>query len=384
MAIRTHGAALCSIIQYYQPSFRYSDFLRVIDWMPYMVELDFENRQFVSPREHLHLEKTYPKTGKEQEMHWLEIHIDTNAAGLEEVQALLSAQDIDGIQIEDETDFQDFLENNRDYWDYVDEDLSRRMEGRSRVTFYLESNEAGFAKMGQVRIALDALKKQRSDCGPLIMSLDDVQDADWENNWKQYYKPMEIGRRLLIIPQWEQAEPGERIPLYLDPGLTFGTGAHASTRLCLETMEDFIRGGERVLDLGCGSGILSIAALRLGAASALAVDIDDKCRDAARDNAALNDLAPGVCRVLTGNILTDEALAAEIGGGYDVVFANIVADVIISLAPRIRGLLAENGRFLCSGIIEGRADETAAALAANGVEVLEHREDNGWNAFLCK
>ncbi|MCI9376222.1 MAG: 50S ribosomal protein L11 methyltransferase, partial [Oscillibacter sp.] len=116
-------------------------------------------------------------------MHWLEIHIDTNAAGLEEVQALLSAQDIDGIQIEDETDFQDFLENNRDYWDYVDEDLSRRMEGRSRVTFYLESNEAGFAKMGQVRIALDALKKQRSDCGPLIMSLDDVQDADWENNW---------------------------------------------------------------------------------------------------------------------------------------------------------------------------------------------------------
>ena len=146
-------------------------------------------------------------------------------------------------------------------------------------------------------------------------------------------------------------------------------------------MEDFIHGGERVLDLGCGSGILSIAALRLGAASALAVDIDDKCRDAARDNAALNDLAPDACRVLTGNILTDEALAAEIGGGYDVVFANIVADVIISLAPRIRGLLAENGRFLCSGIIEGRADETAAALAVEG---LERREDNGWNAFLCK
>lgn len=174
-------------------------------------------------------------------MRWLEIHIDTNAAGLEEVQALLSAQDIDGIQIEDETDFQDFLENNRDYWDYVDEDLAQHMAGRSRVTFYLEANEAGFAKMGEVRIALAGLKEQRSDCGPLIMSLEDIQDADWENNWKQYYKPMEIGQRLLVIPQWEQTDPGERVPLYLDPGLTFGTGAHASTRLCLEFLEEIVR-----------------------------------------------------------------------------------------------------------------------------------------------
>lgn len=317
-------------------------------------------------------------------MRWLEIHIDTNAAGLEEVQAMLSRLDIDGIQIEDESDFRDFLENNRDYWDYVDEDLARHMAGRSSVTFYLEANDAGFAKMGEARIALAELKKQRSDCGPLIMSLENVQDADWENNWKQYYKPMEIGKRLLVIPQWEQAEPGDRIPLYLDPGLTFGTGAHASTRLCLEMLEEVIRGGERVLDLGCGSGILSVAALRLGASSALAVDIDDKCRDAARDNAALNGIAPDACRVLTGNILTDDALAAEISGGYDVVLANIVADVIIALAPRVRGLLKEGGRFICSGVIEGRAEETGAALAANGVEVLARREDNGWNAFLCQ
>ncbi|MCI8810030.1 MAG: 50S ribosomal protein L11 methyltransferase [Oscillibacter sp.] len=317
-------------------------------------------------------------------MRWLEIHIDTNAAGLEEVQALLSAQDIDGIQIEDETDFQDFLENNRDYWDYVDEDLAQHMAGRSRVTFYLEANEAGFAKMGEVRIALAGLKEQRSDCGPLIMSLEDIQDADWENNWKQYYKPMEIGQRLLVIPQWEQTDPGERVPLYLDPGLTFGTGAHASTRLCLEFLEEIVQGSERVLDLGCGSGILSVAALRLGAASALAVDIDDKCQDAAQGNAALNGIAPEACRVRIGNILTDSVLAAEIGGGYDIVLANIVADVIIALASRVRGLVGENGWFLCSGIIEGRAEETAAALAANGVEVIERREDGGWNAFLCR
>lgn len=317
-------------------------------------------------------------------MNWLEVHIDTNHAGLDPVETMLSSLDVDGVVIDDETEFREFLESNRQYWDYVDEDLSRRMEGLSRVTFYLQADEEGFAKLGRVRLALEDLRSQGQDWGSLIMSLDNLADEDWENNWKQYYKPIEIGERLLVVPRWETVDPGGRVPLYLDPGLTFGTGDHATTRLCLAALEREIRGGERVLDLGCGSGILSIAALRLGAASALAVDIDDKCRDAARDNAALNDLAPDACRVLTGNILTDEALAAEIGGGYDVVFANIVADVIISLAPRIRGLLAENGRFLCSGIIEGRADETAAALSANGVEVLERREDNGWNAFLCK
>lgn len=317
-------------------------------------------------------------------MHWLEIHIDTNSTGLEEVQAMLSALDIDGIQIEDGHDFKEFLENNHDCWDYVDEDLSRSMENKSRITFYLEAGEQGFAKMGAVRIALEKLKASRPDCGSLLMTLEDVQDADWENNWKQYYKPMEIGERLLVIPQWETADPGDRLPLYLDPGLTFGTGSHATTRLCLTLLESLVQGGERVLDLGCGSGILSIAALRLGAASALAVDIDEKCLHAARDNAALNGIGPETCTVITGNILTDPAVQARIGGGYDLVLANIVADVILSLAPRVGGLLAENGRFLCSGIIEDRTAEVAEALTAAGLEILERREDNGWFAFLCK
>ena len=198
-------------------------------------------------------------------MHWLEVRIDTNHAGLETVQALLSGLDVDGVMIEDEEEFQDFLEHNHEYWDYVDEDLERAMSGRSRITFYLEAKEAGFAKLGEVRIALEALKQERKDLGTLLMTLEDVQDADWENNWKQYYKPMEIGERLLVIPQWEEADPGDRVPLYLDPGLTFGTGAHATTRLCLTALESLVRGGERVLDLGCGSGILSVAALRLGA-----------------------------------------------------------------------------------------------------------------------
>ncbi|WP_204791728.1 50S ribosomal protein L11 methyltransferase, partial [Oscillibacter sp. CU971] len=190
--------------------------------------------------------------------------------------------------------------------------------------------------------------------------------------------------RLLVIPQWEEADPGDRVPLYLDPGLTFGTGAHATTRLCLTALETLVRGGERVLDLGCGSGILSVAALRLGAGSALAVDIDDKCRTAARENAGLNGIGPDRLDILVGNLLTDRAAAEKIGGGYDLVLANIVADVIIALAPRVRGLLSPGGTFLCSGIIKGRADEVEAALNAAGLEIRTRREDNGWYAFTCQ
>ena len=323
-------------------------------------------------------------------MNWLELHIDTTHAGLEPVETLLSSLGIDGVVIDDETEFQDFLENNHQYWDYVDEDLEKEMQGKSRVTFYLQADEEGFAKMGEVRIALENLKKTAQACGTLLMTMDSLQDADWENNWKQYYKPMEIGERLLVIPQWEQEDPkvrkaleGGRVPLILEPGLTFGTGSHATTRLCLKALEQRVHGGERVLDLGCGSGILSIAALKLGAASALAVDIDDKCLDVAYENAAMNGIGRDTYTVKVGDILSDEALRAEIGGGYDVVLANIVADVIIGLGPMVRSLLRENGVFLCSGIIDTRAEEVADKLRQAGLEILDTRSSEGWYAYTC-
>ena len=323
-------------------------------------------------------------------MNWLELHIDTTHAGLEPVETLLSSLGIDGVVIDDETEFQDFLENNHQYWDYVDEDLEKEMLGKSRVTFYLQADEEGFAKMGEVRIALENLKKTAQACGTLLMTMDSLQDADWENNWKQYYKPMEIGERLLVIPQWEQEDPkvrkaleGGRVPLILEPGLTFGTGSHATTRLCLTALEQAVQGGEKVLDLGCGSGILSIAALKLGAASALAVDIDDKCLDVAYENAAMNGIGRDTYTVKVGDILSDEALRAEIGGGYDVVLANIVADVIIGLGPMVRSLLRENGVFLCSGIIDTRAEEVADKLRQAGLEILDTRSSEGWYAYTC-
>ncbi|MEI3348031.1 MAG: 50S ribosomal protein L11 methyltransferase, partial [Dysosmobacter sp.] len=313
-------------------------------------------------------------------MDWLELHIDTTHTGLEPVETMLSALGIDGVVIDDETEFHDFLESNRQYWDYVDEDLEASMHGKSRVTFYLPADETGFAQMGEVRLALEDLKARRSDCGTLLLSLENLRDEDWENNWKQYYKPMEIGQRLLVIPQWEQVDPGQRVPLILDPGLTFGTGSHATTRLCLTALEKTVAQGDRVLDLGCGSGILSIAALRLGASQALAVDIDDKCLDVAYENAALNGIGKDRYTVRVGDVLSDGSLRRELEGGYDIVVANIVADVIIALAPLVPAMLRPGGTFLCSGIIDDRAEEVRSALEAAGWTVLETQSADGWFA----
>ena len=317
-------------------------------------------------------------------MDWLELHIDTTHTGLEPVETMLSALGIDGVVIDDETEFHDFLESNRQYWDYVDEDLEASMHGKSRVTFYLPADETGFAQMGEVRLALEDLKARRSDCGTLLLSLENLRDEDWENNWKQYYKPMEIGQRLLVIPQWEQVDPGQRVPLILDPGLTFGTGSHATTRLCLTALEKTVAQGDRVLDLGCGSGILSIAALRLGASQALAVDIDDKCLDVAYENAALNGIGKDRYTVRVGDVLSDGSLRRELEGSYDIVVANIVADVIIALAPLVPSMLRPGGTFLCSGIIDDRAEEVRSALEAAGWTVLETQSADGWFAYTCR
>ena len=317
-------------------------------------------------------------------MDWLELKIDTAPAGIDPVTEMLTEHGVTGVIIDDQRDFQDFMAHNQAYWDYVDEDLVKEKENLCRVTFYVENSPAGYGTIAAIRMDMHAMKQKHPEYAPLLLTMENVKDEDWENNWKQFYKPMEIGERLLVIPAWEKAEAKDRVTLTLNPGLTFGTGSHATTRLCLTALESRIHGGEKVLDLGCGSGILSIAALRLGAKSAFACDIDEKCVDVAYENAALNGIGKKQLTVRQGDATKEGPLRDAIGTGYDVVVANIVADVIISLAPQVRHFLKEDGWFLTSGIIDDRADEVAAALTAAGWNIVESCTSEGWYCYICR
>ena len=315
-------------------------------------------------------------------MEWIEVTIQTSSAGIDLVAARLTALGFDSFIMDDQEDFHDFLRQNQQYWDYVDAELTQKMEGLSQIRLYLEDAPAAADTVSGLRSQLALLRAQfpSVDFGPLTVHTAGCRDEDWENNWKQYYQPLPIGRRLLVVPQWLSPEsPEGRIPVRLDPGMIFGTGAHASTQMCMAALEQIIRGGERVIDLGSGSGILSFTARLLGAASAVGVDIDPKAEDVARENAAMNGLGPDRFRAVTGNVLQDGARLKELAaGGYDVVLANIVADVIIPLAPVVPQFLRPGGSFLCSGILDVRLPEVLAALERAGLRVTARNQQDDW------
>ena len=308
---------------------------------------------------------------------WLEVTLPVPAAELDRVCETLTANGMTGLVVEEEQEFLRFLEQNRQYWDYVDEDLAKRMKGASRVKFYVPDSDEG---RKQLRGCLAGLERYE----PQTVSL---REEDWATSWQKYYRPIPVGNRLYIVPDWMRGEPvpGGRTPLYLDPGLTFGTGAHPTTQLCLELLEEVLRPGDRVLDLGCGSGVLAIAALVLGASRAVGVDIDPKAADAAQENAALNGIGADRLSVYAGDVLSDKKLWAKLGPGQNrVVLANIVADVIIPLSEKAGTFMTGDGVFLCSGIIDGRQEEVAAALEVNGFAVTRRLEKGGWYAFRAE
>jgi len=306
-------------------------------------------------------------------MRWIEAAIATTSGEIDSLCARLAALGITGMSIEDEADFKRFLENNQKYWDYVDDALNQRYAGLSRVKFYLQDDPEGQKQLSDIRAAL-----QRD------IAVSYMADEDWENAWKKNYEPLPVGEKLLVVPEWMEAEPDGRVQLRLEPGLAFGTGSHETTRMCLQSLETYAAPGRRALDLGCGSGILAIAALLLGCDSAVGCDIDPKAPDAAMDNAALNGIGADRFRVYAGDVLSDEGMRKFLGTGYEVVCANIVADVNIALSAFVRRFMAPDGVLICSGIIENRAQEVREALEKNGFTVQRHLQENEWNAFVCK
>ena len=274
-------------------------------------------------------------------MQWIEVSVPTRSDEIDDVCAQLAELGAGGMVVEDEADFQDFLEHNHQYWDYVDDALEAQFRGVSRIKFYLSDDDDGRAQLETIRAGIGR-----------ELTTATVRDSDWENNWRQYYQPIEVGEKLVVVPEWLDAPADGRIALRLDPGLIFGTGSHPTTRMCL-------------------------------AAHVTGCDIDPKAPEVAAGNAALNGFYDDRFTVCAGDILADAGLRRHLGTGYDLVLANIVSDVIIPLAAHAPAFLAPGGTFICSGIIDGREDEVRAAIERAGFTVTAHDSLEEWHCFTA-
>ena len=308
-------------------------------------------------------------------MAWLEITIETDSAHIESTAAALTAQGFPELVIEDQAEFETFLDENRAYWDYIDEDLQEKLQGLSRIKIYLEdTDEAGLSRLKKAAEKLE-----------LALNIAALPETNWEESWKDNYPAVEVGKNLIVVPYWQAEETGGRTPGILDPGLTFGTGAHASTQMVMEAMEETVTEGYRCLDLGSGSGILSIAALRLGAKSAIGVDIDPKAEGIARENAGYNGFAAPEFTALTGNVTEDTALMDQLSHQeYDLVLENILADVIIGLSPVLPHFLTGSSTLICSGILDVRLSDVTAALEKAGLTVTSVRAKEDWRCVTAR
>lgn len=319
-------------------------------------------------------------------MDWTEVTIFTSTEGIEPVAALLDELEIYGYALEDAADFAEFLESTEIYWDYVDEGLKKELsEQETKIKIYLPDSPDGERQYAALcaRLAEQKARDSGNAWGRLTTETALTRQADWEWGWKQYFKPFPVGERFVIKPSWEECAPEEgRQILEIDPASSFGTGSHDTTQLCICALERTVRGGERLLDMGTGSGILAIAAAMLGAKAETVVDIDEHCLACALENAEKNGVAIG--RALHGDAQKDAALAGAIGDGYDIICANIVADIIIGMAGMFREKLAPGGTLICSGILNERAEDVKAALLAQGFTGLARTATADWSAFVAR
>ncbi len=286
-------------------------------------------------------------------MDWREVTIYTTTEGIGPVEALLEDNGVEGYVLEDAADFEEFLKDTEIYWDYVDEDLVREKRAQETcLKIYLPDSDEGAKQYADIRAALENLKARDEEhaWGRLCTETALTRQEDWEWGWKQYFKPFPVGKGFMIKPSWETVEdPQGRRILEIDPASSFGTGSHDTTQLCMMALEDAVKPGDKLLDMGTGSGILAIAAAMLGADVQTIVDIDENCLKT-----------------------------------YDVIVANIVADVIIGMSPMFADKLVKGGTLICSGILNERAEEVRAALEKSGFTILSHEKSDDWSAFAAK
>ncbi len=321
-------------------------------------------------------------------MEWIECKAEVERDAVEIVSAVLIESGVGGFQVEDDRELQEFLGDKDKNWDYAEDALYEQNREEIVFTFYVSNNDYGLELLANVRGNLLFASQQSLDVdiSKVEFKTVNVDEDTWLNEWKKYYKPFKIGNRVIIRPSWEDyTAVNDEVVFNIEPGHVFGTGQHDSTRMCIEQLEKYVKVDDDVLDLGCGSGILSIIALLLGSKFAYACDIDANAKGVAYENASLNHIDVAKYQVEAGNILEDQWLIDDINTKkYDVVVANIVADVIIGISEFSANAVKDGGVFITSGIIEERADEVVAAIEAAGMTMVDTIHSNGWVCLVAK
>jgi ribosomal protein L11 methyltransferase len=315
-------------------------------------------------------------------MEWFQGRLYTNSEGIEPLTGFLMEQGVTNTQIDDEAENRRFLIENPDKWDYIDETLMTGETSPVSVLFWIPSNSGGLELIETLKSKLPV-----SGVDYVSFEIEIVDDSSWLNEWKKYYKPLKIGQHVVVCPEWEQYEPQpNELVFVINPGHVFGTGLHQTTQMCIECLAKYVTPGCTILDIGSGSGILSIIGMMLGASSAFGCDLDISAADIANRNARLNNIPSESYQVVTGNAITDEDLRTEILSKpkFDIIVANIVADAILALAETAANCVKPNGFFISSGIITERLVEVKRAIEENGFSVLEIISKDDWYCLVAR
>ena len=322
-------------------------------------------------------------------MNWTEVSIYTTTNGIEIINGALMKLNINDAVIEDASVFEDFLNNETMNWDYYDDDLAKMRDKESCIKVYLADNDQGREQLNKIREFVNELKKNNNniDLGRLRIETKVLNDEDWANNWKQYFKPFVVADKIIIKPSWEVYNDtiDGKVILEIDPGMSFGTGQHHTTRLCIEQINKHIKRDMEVLDMGCGSGILSIAALLLGATNCVGVDIDENAVHIAKENAALNNIYEDRLSLYCGDVTGDTALQEKIGyNKYDMIAVNIIAQIIMGMSETFPKFLKKGGLVIASGIIKKYLQDVIDNFKSLGFEIMEVNESEEWVSITAR